>query len=41
MDVDSDSKVCPICAYEFAETKPAWKFLAILLIVVMLLYLIF
>ncbi|WP_421764799.1 zinc ribbon domain-containing protein [Ekhidna sp.] len=41
MKVDANSKVCPICQYEFAEFSTSYKWVAILLIVVMLLYLFF
>ncbi|WP_370087639.1 zinc ribbon domain-containing protein [Ekhidna sp.] len=39
MEVDISSTVCPICQYEFAETSTNYKWIAIVLIVVMLLYL--
>ena len=40
MEVDATSNACPICQYESAETKASYKWIAILLIVVMLLYLV-
>lgn len=39
MEVDAKSKVCPICEYEFAEIRTSYKWVAVLLIIVMLLYL--
>lgn len=39
MDIDSKSKECPICGYEFAEVSVGYRWVAILLIVVFLLYL--
>ncbi|HOO09884.1 MAG TPA: hypothetical protein PKW06_08095 [Cyclobacteriaceae bacterium] len=41
MEVDPKSKVCPICGYEFAEYGTGLKWVAILLIVLILLYFIF
>ncbi|MFK7951522.1 MAG: hypothetical protein AB8B73_01650 [Ekhidna sp.] len=41
MDVDAKSKECPICSYEFAEIKASYKWVAILLIIIMLWYIIF
>ena len=41
MDVDSKSKICPICQYEFAEIATGYKWIAIMLTVIMLLYLFF
>ncbi len=32
MEIDSSSKVCPICGYEFPVTNAAWKWLAIALL---------
>jgi hypothetical protein len=35
MEIDADSKVCPICSYEFAESHPSpRRWLAIMLIAV-------
>ncbi|MEP1031981.1 zinc ribbon domain-containing protein [Ekhidna sp.] len=39
MEVAVKSKVCPICQYEFSEISTGYKWIAILLIIVMLLYL--
>ena len=39
MEVDASSKVCPICQYEFAETKTSYKWIAILLVISMILLL--
>jgi RNA polymerase subunit RPABC4/transcription elongation factor Spt4 len=41
MNIESKSKVCPICGYEFAEFSPVIKWVAILLVVIFLLFLIF
>lgn len=41
MDVDAGSKLCPICGYEFAEFNQGYKWVAILLILLFLFYLIF
>lgn len=41
MDVDAQSKVCPICGYEFTQPNPVLKWLVILLAVLLLLYFIF
>jgi len=38
MMVDANSKECPICSYEFAETKAGYRWVAILLLVIMLMY---
>lgn len=40
MEVDASSTICPICQYEFAETKTSYKWIAIILAVIMLLYLV-
>lgn len=41
MMVDTKSKVCPICSYEFTENnKGSLKYVAILLAILFLLYLI-
>jgi len=39
MEIDTKSKECPICGYEFGEISSGYKWLAILLVVVFLLYL--
>ena len=36
MEVDAKAKDCPICSYEFPQTNTGYKWIAILLIVVML-----
>lgn len=43
MEIDAKSKVCPICGYEFPGVgkSAAVKWLAILLVILFLLYLIF
>ena len=41
MEVDANSKVCPICGYEFTRTSPVLKWIALLLILLFLLYAIF
>lgn len=38
MEIDANSKVCPICSYEFATYSSGLKWVAILLIVVIILY---
>ena len=40
MEIDAGEKVCPICGYEFPETPKAYVWVAILLIIVFLLYMI-
>ena len=39
MEVERKSKDCPICGYEFAEIAPSYKWIAIILIAVFILYL--
>lgn len=41
MEVDDKSKECPICGYEFPGFSISVKFIAILLILIILLYFIF
>ncbi|MEP3129221.1 zinc ribbon domain-containing protein [Ekhidna sp.] len=41
MDVDAKSKICPICQYEFSEIKVGYRWIAMALIIVLLLYLLF
>jgi hypothetical protein len=41
MEIDANDKVCPICGYEFPVTGKFYVWVAILLIVVFLLYMIF
>ena len=38
MEVDADSKECPVCGYEFTGYPTSYKWIAILLILVFLLY---
>lgn len=40
MEIDADEKVCPICGYEFPATPRVYVWVAILLIIVFLLYMI-
>lgn len=40
MEVDAKSKECPICGYEFTDFSAGYKWVAILLIILFLLYLI-
>jgi len=40
MEIDSATKVCPICAYEFPSQSKALSWVAILLIVALLLWLV-
>jgi RNA polymerase subunit RPABC4/transcription elongation factor Spt4 len=39
MDVDANSKVCPVCQYEFTRQGGALKWTALLLALLFLLYL--
>ena len=39
MEVDAKSKECPICGYEFTDFSPGYKWVAILLIILFLVYL--
>jgi RNA polymerase subunit RPABC4/transcription elongation factor Spt4 len=39
MQIDADSKVCPICQYEFVQRPARLKWTAIILIILFLLYL--
>ena len=41
MEVDSKSKFCPICGYEFPRQNPIYQWVAILLAVLFLLILLF
>ena len=41
MDIDVKSKECPICGYEFTEIGTSYKWIAILLIIIFVLYLLF
>lgn len=41
MEIDANAKVCPICQYEFAEYSSGMKWVAILLIALILGYLLF
>lgn len=41
MDIDTKSKLCPICGHEFSEHSPLVKWIAILLLLLFLLYFIF
>jgi RNA polymerase subunit RPABC4/transcription elongation factor Spt4 len=41
MEVDTKSKICPICGYEFTQQSTVAKWVAILLVLLFLLYLIF
>lgn len=40
MEVEAKSKTCPVCGYEFAEYSSSYKWIAILLVVLFLLYLV-
>ena len=40
MEIDADSKRCPVCDYEFPTTNPLLKWTAILLALLFLLYMI-
>lgn len=40
MEVDAKSKECPICGYEFTDFSPGIKWVAILLILLFILYMI-
>lgn len=39
MEIDNKEKICPICQYEFSEINTGYKWIAIVLIIVFLLYL--
>jgi hypothetical protein len=39
MEIDADLDLCPICSYEFPKTSKIPKWIAILFIVLILLYL--
>ncbi|HEX5168453.1 MAG TPA: zinc ribbon domain-containing protein [Cyclobacteriaceae bacterium] len=41
MEIDTKSKVCPICGYEFSDHSVVVKWVAVLLVILFLLYLIF
>jgi len=41
MEIDDNSKICPICNYEFPQTKPTIRITAIILIIIMILFLVF
>jgi RNA polymerase subunit RPABC4/transcription elongation factor Spt4 len=40
MDIDTDSTICPICGFEFPTSKPLYKWIAIALVFLFLLYMI-
>lgn len=40
MEVDAKSKECPVCSYEFTDFSPGYKWVAILLILMFLLYMV-
>jgi RNA polymerase subunit RPABC4/transcription elongation factor Spt4 len=39
MEIDDNVKVCPICQYEFSERSGGMKWVAILLVTLLLIYL--
>ncbi|MCI0750495.1 MAG: hypothetical protein L0Y35_01535 [Flammeovirgaceae bacterium] len=39
MEINADSKVCPICNYEFPKTSPVLKWVAVALILLFILLL--
>lgn len=41
MEANARDKICPICGYEFAEYSTGFKWIAILLIILFILYFIF
>ena len=41
MEIDFNAKVCPICKYEFADFSSGLKWVALLLAILFLLYIIF
>jgi len=41
MEIDSAATTCPICGYEFPAQNKIYKWVAILLLVVILIYFIF
>lgn len=38
MEIDADSKICPICQFEFPQSNPVYTWVAVLLILLFLLY---
>ena len=38
MEIDSKSKECPICGYEFGELPSSYKWIAIALILLIIIY---
>ena len=41
MEIDAKAEVCPICSYEFPQTPAAWRWIAIILLIAVLLWLVF
>jgi RNA polymerase subunit RPABC4/transcription elongation factor Spt4 len=41
MEVDEKSKECPICGYEFPESSRTYAWIALLLAIILLLFLLF
>lgn len=38
MEIDANSKVCPVCSYEFPKTNTASSWIVIFLIILFLVY---
>jgi RNA polymerase subunit RPABC4/transcription elongation factor Spt4 len=41
MEIDEESRTCPICGYEFPEVKTGYKWIAIVLLLLFLLMIIY
>jgi uncharacterized protein (UPF0212 family) len=41
MEIDADARECPVCGYEFPHSNPAYVWIAMLLVILILLFLIF
>lgn len=41
MEIDADARECPICGYEFPRSNRAYAWIAFLLVILILLFLIF
>ena len=41
MEIDADARECPVCGYEFPRTNPVYIWIALLLVILILLFVIF
>ena len=41
MEIDANEEICPICQYEFPRTKTGYVWVAVILAIILLLFLIF